>query len=126
MIDFTLCPYCGKGAILVGGREIYPDRHDLYHKKFWLCRPCFAYVGTHSNSGKHAPLGRLANKELRSLKRELHALFDPYWQSGKFKRSYMYERMAKFLKIHVSDCHVGYFDENTCRIVIQHLKGKIR
>jgi hypothetical protein len=124
MNDFTICPYCAKSAILVSGKEIYPHRHDLFNKKFWLCRPCFAYVGTHSNSKRHHPLGRLANKELRYLKHKVHELFDPYWKSGKFSRSFMYERMAKFLNIHIKDCHVGHFDEEKCKLVINKLSEK--
>ncbi|MFB5268120.1 zinc-finger-containing protein [Paenibacillus enshidis] len=40
-----------------------------------------AYVGVHD--GTDIPLGRLANRELRELKKQCHALFDPVWKNKK-------------------------------------------
>lgn len=122
MVDFTVCPYCGIKAVLVGGCNIYPEHEYLHKKKFWLCRPCDAYVGVHKESKKFAPLGRLANKDLRLLKMEAHSLLDPYWKSGMISRSDLYERMAIFLGIKKNLCHIGYFDEETCQKVIDKLK----
>lgn len=119
MID---CPYCDKPAILVTGKEIYPHREDLYDKKFWSCEPCDAYVGCHKNSRKHAPLGRLASKNLRQLKSIAHSHFDPIWRGREMSRSNAYQYLADRLGIDKRDCHIGMFDENTCRKVIQIMK----
>lgn len=117
-----LCGYCGTAAILVGGIKIYPHRKDLYKKKFWLCKTCGAYVGTHKNN---SPLGRLANAELRMEKGKAHKAFDPLWQSGKQSRSEAYAWLAKELKICEDRCHIGMFGVDTCKKVVSICKLKI-
>lgn len=75
------CDYCGRPARLVGGAEVYPHRPDLSSKRFWLCRPCDAWVGCHPKAEPRrgglgdgtVPLGRLANADLRRAKQRAHA-----------------------------------------------------
>lgn len=117
----VLCPYCNSNARLVTGAEIYPHRKDLGLKKFWLCRPCDAYVGCHpvGNGDGTKPLGRLANAELRGLKQDVHRVFDPLWQNGSQKRKDAYRYLADHLGIPYADCHVGMFDAELCRRAIE-------
>lgn len=110
------CPYCGKSAKLVSGEVIYPHRHDLYAKQFYLCRPCDAYVGCHQ--GTTNPLGRLANAELRKAKMEAHAAFDPIWKSGQKKRGSAYAWLCDQLGIDKKGCHIGMFDVDMCNRVV--------
>lgn len=42
-----ICPYCGSKTEYVDGTVIYPHRPDLANRKFYICRPCNAYVGCH-------------------------------------------------------------------------------
>lgn len=114
-----LCPYCRNQAFLVTGAVIYPYRTDLHSLKFWNCPPCKAYVGCHKNSEENIPLGRLANAELRILKQKAHAAFDPKWKTGRMKRSDAYGILADRLGIKKKDCHIGWFDEDTCKRVIE-------
>jgi len=116
-----ICSYCKKPASLVTGEEIYPHRKDLYHKFFWLCKPCDAYTGCHRNTNK--PLGRLAGPELRKLKVMAHSAFDPLWKNGKMKRKDAYKWLSDQLKINFSFCHIGYFDEQMCKKVIDVCKN---
>lgn len=116
----VVCDYCGKVAPLVTGREVYPHRPDLYYKKFYQCRPCDAMVGVHE--GTTNPLGRLANKELRMAKMEAHSAFDPMWKSGTYKRGQLYGWLANQLGIEKKDCHIGMFDEDMCRRVVEVCK----
>lgn len=116
MIDVT-CPYCSRPALLVGGKAIYPHRPDLYEKQFYQCAPCGAYVGCHPGTTK--PLGRLANAELRQAKMEAHAAFDPVWKEGGKRRSDAYAGLAKQLGISKDDCHIGMFDVELCRRVVE-------
>jgi hypothetical protein len=51
----VLCGHCGKPAVLINGRVIYPHRPDLADKRFWACAPCAAHVGCHA--GTDRPLG---------------------------------------------------------------------
>lgn len=114
----VVCPYCGVPADLVTGTDLYPHRPDLESLKFWRCTPCDAHVGCHKNSKKHAPLGRLANAELRLEKMRAHAAFDPLWKLGSMARKEAYKWLAEQLGVPFSKCHVGMFDVHQCREVV--------
>lgn len=134
--DFRVkCPYCGAKAALVTGMVIYPHRQDLADKKFYQCAPCGAYVGCHppAVNGRGGlgigttPLGRLANAELRKLKTEAHAAFDPMWKGGGMHRREAYGWLAKQLGIAANDAHIGMFDEVQCRrvvVIVKDWKGE--
>lgn len=111
----VFCDYCGKEAILAGGNEIYPHRKDLYNRKFWLCKSCNAYVGTHKN---HTPLGKLANKDLRIKRIEAHSVFDHIWKKNIKSRDETYKWLSKKLEISTKQCHIGMFDLDMCEKVI--------
>ncbi len=122
----VICSYCNKPAELVTGKEIYPHRPDLYPKKFWRCRPCTAYVGCHKPNAGYGdgtrPLGRLANAELRAAKSAAHAAFDPVWQEGIVRRGSAYAWLADKLGIPPKECHIGEFDVEQCKRVVQIIK----
>jgi len=114
------CPYCGNAAELVSGERVYPHRHDLAHLRFWRCAPCDAHVGLHEDG---RPLGRLADRKLRRLRRQAHDLFDPFWRTTNRRhrcelRRKCYARLAGALGIKVQDCHIGHFDEDLCAAAI--------
>ena len=118
----VICPYCQKKAELTDSAEVYGGRS---YGLIWLCRPCWAYVGVHK--GTTTPLGRLANAELREWKKRAHAHFDPLWKrkierEGCLKskaRGSGYKWLANELGIAVKDCHIGMFDIDTCKRVIE-------
>lgn len=113
------CQYCNQHAKLVRGDVIYPHREDLASLFFWHCAPCDAFVGTHKNSPNHAPLGILANKNLRAMKKRAHAAFDPLWMTKKYmSRSESYKWLAGQLGLTKDECHIGMFNEETCKKVI--------
>lgn len=121
----VLCDYCGRNAELVTGATIYPHRSDLKELRFWRCAPCDAYVGCHNNSKKHAPLGRLANAELRQWKVKTHAVFDPIWKAllkptrpASRARKTAYAWLAKAMDIPARECHIGMFDICRCKRAI--------
>lgn len=113
----VLCAYCQQPAQLVSGETIYPHRRDLYARRFWHCAPCGAWVGCHPGTTK--PLGRLADAELRQAKQVAHAAFDPLWRNTSIKRSHAYGWLATQLGIDRKRCHIGYFDVETCRRVVE-------
>ena len=121
----VLCEYCGHPAERLRGSELYPGREDLRCRFFWVCRPCGAWVGCHLPNTRlgftgREPFGRLANAELRQLKQQAHATFDPLWQSKHFKtRHRAYNWLANQLGIERQFCHIGMFDETQCRRVIE-------
>jgi len=110
------CQHCGCEAALVGGKEIYPHRPDLYYKSFYLCQ-CGAYVGTHP--GTTNPLGRPSNAELRKAKAAAHAVFDPIWQSREMGRKAAYRWLGEQLGIPASEVHIGWFDLQMCARVLK-------
>ena len=122
MMPNILCPYCQKPPELVEDREIY---RRSYGKKLYLCRPCDAWVGCHE--GTTEPLGRLANAELRKWKQEAHAWFDPMWKkkmdregcSKKEARTGGYLWLAEKLGLRPINCHIGMFDVDMCRRVVE-------
>lgn len=111
------CPYCGCKSKLVKGDVIYPHRQDLYKLNFYMCEYNHdrAYVGCHKGSSN--PLGRLASAELRKLKSEAHQAFDPIWRQKYMTRSEAYQWLADSLGIPKPHCHIGMFDESTCKRV---------
>jgi len=104
----TVCDYCGAPVIYTSNAEIYGREYG--NGKCYRCTRCDSHVGVHT--GTEIPLGRLANKELRTLKVKCHNLFDPVW-AGKRKvmsKGEAYKNLARVLGIPPRECHVGWFD----------------
>lgn len=115
------CDYCQQPSQLVTGQKIYPYRPDLYHKFFYECEPCGAYVGCHP--GSKQSLGRLANAELRRWKNNAHAVFDVIWKSRSLSRSDAYAKLAQVMGIEMHDCHIGMFDVEQCKTVVRYVNA---
>jgi len=128
------CPYCGSEVILIDSALIYNGRG---YGPVWVCSKypeCDAYVGCHKGTTK--PLGRLANRELRTAKMAAHKAFDVLWQrraatgrtNRKGARTRGYYWLAEQLKMPRSKCHIGMMDVNDCIRVVKvcqpYLKGK--
>lgn len=106
------CPYCGCLTNYVDSSCIYGKSYGM----IYLCRPCNAYVGVHR--GTNIALGRLANAELRGLKKDTHAFFDLIWKNGDMKRVEAYKWLSEYLRIPLDFTHIGMFDEERCRAAI--------
>ena len=124
------CDYCGVAAQVVTGKFLYPRRPDLAKHKFWYCEDCQAWVGCHHNDIRQ-PKGRLANAELRKMKMAAHRAFDPIWMNGSWKgsrsrkRGKAYRMLADKMGITVDKCHIGMFNLDQCRKVIDICRRKI-
>lgn len=71
-----VCDDCGNIAQLAQtGDPAYPYLED--HGPVWIYVPCQAWIGVRPRSRQHAPLGRLANAELRDAKKRLHDALEP-------------------------------------------------
>ncbi len=122
-----ICPYCNAPAKLRDTKVIYGRSYG----KAWICvnyPECDAYVGCHGDGGK--PKGTLANAELRELRKQTHAAFDPIWRVKKHKRravkrSKAYRWLADVMGLSREGCHIGKFDTEQCREAIGHIKSKI-
>lgn len=111
-----VCPYCGSNTKCVDSSVIYGRSYG----PSWVCErfpECDAYCGCHP--GTTTPLGRLANKELREARKRAHAAFDTLWIEDEMSRTGAYKMLAEILDIEQSKCHIGMFDAETCRRVVQ-------
>lgn len=93
---------CGCGADvtvrLTDGAEIYPHRADLADTPFWKCDACNNFVGCHHKSDDPTrPLGCIPTPQLRAARKQIHALLDPLWKSGRMRRSEVYAALSKVL-----------------------------
>lgn len=118
------CPYCNGRAKLLTGDFVYVDRPDLAKRLFWACMPCGAWCGVHGNSARAAPLGTLADADLRRMRRQVHDLLDPLWRDGGMARADAYAWLARRLGMDVRRCHVGFFREAQCLAVLAILKQR--
>lgn len=130
MIPDVICPYCDNEAKLVTGKDIYGGRPELWDLSFWLCRPCYAYVGCHPKNKRlglkgNEPFGALADRNLRWNRMRAHKAFDPLWKVGVRSRRKAYEWLAEQLKIPVEECHIGMFTYEQCDLTIQVCKPEV-
>lgn len=132
MSQQVTCPYCSKPAVFK------PSSAHVYHGRdygpIYECAPCEAWVGCHD--GTDAPLGRLADAELRKAKMAVHAAFDPIWKARyerkhavdpKYKkgmaRGGRYKRLAELMGIPREECHIGMFDLTRCAAAVMVCKS---
>lgn len=109
------CPYCGKEAEWVSNEVVYGRRYGKSYMCYY-CRDCDSYVGCHNNTRE--ALGTMANRELRQLRIQAHAVFDPLWKTGKMSRQKAYKYLNGLFNKKI---HIGQADEETCRAIIQKL-----
>lgn len=117
------CEFCGSPVILTSNKYIYGREYG--NGLCYMCTGlwCDAYVGVHDGSCN--PKGRLADKELRTLRKRAHALFDPLWKTqGKYRmtRSGAYSWLARELDISPKECHFSWFDKAMIRRAIRILQ----
>lgn len=124
----VFCDYCGCQTEFVDSAAVYGG---VSYGMIYLCRACDAWVGVHK--GTENPLGKLANKELREWKRKAHAAFDPLWQrklelrraerGEDYKKAWArgsgYKWLSDCLGIPQKLCHIGMFDIDTCKRVVE-------
>ncbi|MDC1266634.1 DUF3268 family zinc-finger domain-containing protein [Crocinitomicaceae bacterium] len=124
-----LCPYCEVGTELVSGDIIYPyrskdiPRPKFLDKKYYVCtNNKDHYVGTYKDNV--TALGRLADAELRTLKSEGHAVFDPLWKDLKTFKSQKdaYHWLSKEMNLSIEFTHFGMFSVTQCIKAIEKCK----
>jgi hypothetical protein len=92
---------------------------------------CDSFVGVHK--GTTAPLGTMADSQLRELRKQAHALFDGLWKKPKVKTKMNHEKYMELVKkartraysflagrlgISVDQCHIAMMNEDMCKQVI--------
>lgn len=110
----TSCRYCQGEISLVRHSEIYNGKEFGDWPFAYLCRGCGAYVGVHPFTD--VPLGILANKELREVKKAEKRHFEDLRLMGVLgSRKEAYAWLADQLGINVNECHWGWFDVDMCK-----------
>ena len=112
------CPYCGSAVV-------YRSADGIYHENekgtmLYVCSnfpKCNAYVRTHT--GTNIPVGSLANRELRSLRRTAHHYFDQLHLCGYMSKQDAYLWLANIICAPLSEAHIGHLGEYYCMLVIE-------
>lgn len=115
----VVCPYCGKEAQFKTSKEFYGRD---YGTNIYVCFLCDAYVGTHGRS--KTPLGTMANRELREMRKHAHSVFDPLWRGRKMSRTKAYKWMQSVMGLSPDKAHIGMFNEDQCWKLIKHVRER--
>lgn len=114
---------------ICSGRVAFQSNDNIYGRRqgdwpfVWRCLepPCGAYVACHPRT--RIPMGRMADRATRSARQRAHVAFDVLWKEAgpkrRSKRNWWYRWLARKLGIRRRDCHIGYFDAETCERVIE-------
>jgi hypothetical protein len=113
----TSCDNCRSFRVaLVTNDKIYGRQYGkwpyVYH-----CEDCNSTVGCHPNT--FIPLGLMADRQTRLLRKEAHVAFDPLWRSGLMSRSRAYQWLAEELNIEFKDCHISWLNKRQLRKTIE-------
>ena len=125
-----ICPYCNKESKYVNSSIIYGKDYGM----LYLCEDCNAYCGVHK--GTNIPLGTLANRILRDLRKKAHSYFDRFYKeklidqiykkkSDLSRRNKSYLWLSLQLNLPLNETHIGMFDEDRCKDVIRICSDKI-
>jgi hypothetical protein len=121
------CCECEKyvAARLTSGTEIYPHRADLRQTPFWVCDHCGNHVGCHhKTSSPTRPLGVIANGKIKNARKHIHAILDPLWESGRFKRKQIYRLISDRIGYEYHTAEIRSLDEarNIYRAIVELAK----
>lgn len=108
-----ICPYCHIPTEYKNSIDIYGIDYGM----IYYCPKCQAYVGVHK--GTDQAKGRLANAELRKCKIEAHRYFDKIFKRGIMKRTDAYQWLSEQLGLPPEYTHIGMFNPETCRKVVE-------
>lgn len=127
--EAVICPYCGAPAEIRDDSLIYSRS---YGRKVLVCTrwpECTAFVSCHSRNDE--PMGTMADRNLRELRKALHERFDLLWtgpcgsrlRRGRERRA-AYAWLAETLGITVDECHIAMFDADLCQRAMAATHGR--
>lgn len=83
----------------------------------WFCQDCRASVGCHVNTAY--PLGRMADRKTKELRKKAHEVFDRLWKSELVTRDRAYIWLAHELKIDPATCHIAWLSKDQLKLAMQ-------
>ena len=120
--DRMRCPYCGSPVVYRSADGIYKENsRDVM---LYVCShypECDAYVRVHTGTRK--PVGKLANHELRTLRRTAHQYFDRLHLTGLMSKQDAYRWLADLISAPLSEAHIGHLVEYYCKLVIEESRA---
>lgn len=87
----------------------------------YYCRNCEASVGCHK--GTKRPLGRMADRHVRRLRKIAHKYFDKIWITRLMEREAAYYWLSVSLGISRSKCHFGIMRSKHLKQAIEMCKA---
>lgn len=115
----VICPYCNREAPWVENKEKYGKNLGTYFMCYY-CKTCDAYVGCRKNTRE--PLGTLANKDLRNLRKITKDFVDRLWINGG-QREQVFAYMNSFFGFNIK---INYCDEAMCERIISYAKDLLK
>ena len=110
----VICAECGADMAL----------RDSRYGPFWGCVRFPACRGTHGAHPDGRPLGKPATAEVKRLRIAAHESFDATWK-GTRSRTAAYRWLARKMKVHYKECHIGSFDGPQCLKVIEYCQRRL-
>jgi ssDNA-binding Zn-finger/Zn-ribbon topoisomerase 1 len=109
----VLCPECG------GAMTLRASKHG--NGIFYGCRNYPRCRGTHSAHPDGRPMGIPANQGTKAMRHEAHQAFDKLWKGKRprYSRTQAYYMLQVALNIPKEEAHIGRFDINQCKRVIE-------
>lgn len=117
------CPVCGGEIEYRSAVGVYKHETRAKETMLYICRnypKCDMYVRT--LPGTDIPAGTLANRRLRQLRREAHALINQLHTSGVMGKDDVYCMLGTLIQAPRSECHIGYLGEYYCSLFIRKCK----
>lgn len=115
------CPCCGSPVVLRSADGIYKSNPN--HARLYVCSKypaCDTYVRVIPNTT--IPLGTMADKKLRYLRKQAHFYFDQLHLTGIMSKKQAYAWLADVLQLPPEKVHIGYFGDYYCQQVIQQAR----
>ena len=111
------CPYCGAKAVRRSAQVV--RRNAGSGEEVYVCARypvCDAYVAAHRDS--RLPMGTLANRKLRQMRRDAHLALNRLWEDGYMSKKEAYRWLQVQLGLPEAEAHIAHFSEYRCAQVI--------
>lgn len=114
------CHKCGSKDIRLTTNDVIYGKMQGDWPLIWICLGCEAAVSCHPET--EIPVGFMADRETRQLRRRVHRNFDPLWKGpGSVPRQDAYRWLANKMGLDPCVCHISYFDASMCRKALKIL-----
>lgn len=110
LTNLPICPYCNQQAELVSNIVLYKKSYGS--GLAWLCRPCGAYALTPDHSA--IPIGLLADRKLREIRKETLSMFNSVWDSKVRSRENAFNWLTSQLGVSIQHPNFTRFDFELC------------